>query len=142
MSDDSPDKRGQAILGGGEQAGDDTLGGGIYAGAGGGVGVEDGAEIGERALEIGDGAAVGLGGVGFEGEAQPGLDRVVGDDTADGGADFGGAGGIFLEAGDFAADPFIERGAQLGAIGGHLVELAVDGGEHAAGDGGADSPAD
>ena len=45
------------------------------------------------------------------------------DDLADRPADLRGAGRVFLDAGDFAADPFVERGAQLGAIRADLVQL-------------------
>ena len=61
---------------------------------------------------------------------------------ADGGADFGGAGRIFLHAGDLALHPFVEGGAQFGPVGLQLVKL---GGQHAQrppGDHRADRPAD
>ena len=40
------------------------------------------------------------------------------------------------------ADPFVERGAQLGAVGAHLVELGVHRRQHAPRDRGAERPAD
>eukprot|EP01037_Dinobryon_pediforme_P005495 gene5496-5550_t len=135
--------------GGRHQRGDDRLDGALQAGAGGGVGLQHGAEIGQGAGEEFDGVSVGACGVGFDGHAQagpdvadPGLDGVVGEHAADGLADFGGAGGFVLDAGDFTADPFVERFSQVGIVFFHAGEFGVDEGHGAARDGGADGPAD
>ena len=61
---------------------------------------------------------------------------------ADRRADFGGARGILLQPGDLAAHPFVERGAQLGAVRAHLVEFGVHRRQHAPRDRGAECPAD
>ncbi len=98
---------------------------------------------------VGDGAPGGPRCVGFQCEAQPrpdvpqpGLNRLVRRHPADRRAEFRGARRILLQAGDLAAHPFVEGGAQVRAVRAHLVELGVHRRQHAPCDRGAESPAD
>ena len=64
------------------------------------------------------------------------------DDAADRGSHFGGTGRVFLQPDDFAAHPFVERGAKLGAVRTHLVDFVVDDRQHTPRDRGAERPTD
>src|SRR5690349_12146745 len=63
-------------------------------------------------------------------------------DATDGSSQFGCARGVLFEPRDLGPHPLVERGSQFGPIGAHLVEFPVDGREHAAGNRGAQRPAD
>ncbi len=64
------------------------------------------------------------------------------DHAAHGGADLGGAGGIGFHSLDLAAHPLLERGAQLRAVGAHLLQLRLYRCQQPARHRGAERPAD
>ena len=64
------------------------------------------------------------------------------DHQADRPADLRRARRVLFHAGDLAPEPFVERGAHLGAVGADLVQLGVQRRQHAPRDRGAQRPAD
>ncbi len=64
------------------------------------------------------------------------------DNFTDGRTNLGGACRIVLHPVDFPADPFIERGPQLGSVRTHFVQFSIDHAQHTACDRGAKRPAD